>query len=135
MMTRFLFVVVALCMMLIPSMAQAQMATRDCCDIAAELSSLNYEYDVIDDRLTELEGNLQLGIEMQVLILLRVPFTAADEHAWTDISQVIQNIDTERMFLEGQLTELSVRIINLNQELANCSPSGGPLVPMPDPLP
>lgn len=133
---RVLLGAVALCMLLLPSIAQAQYTPRDCCDVAAELIAKHDQFDVIDDRLTELEGNLQLGLNFQQQILMRVPFTDDDQQAWMDISNVILNINTEIQELQPQYDELLNQIIALNQELSTCVPiKDGPLVPMPDPLP
>ena len=131
---RFLFGAVALCLMLLPSIAQAQYTPRVCCDVAAELIAAQDQFEVLDDRLTELDGNLQLGLYFQGQILMRVPFTEADQQAWTDISGVIQNIDIEIQELGPQWDELHNRIVALNQELSTCvTLPDGPIVPVPDP--
>lgn len=133
---RCLLGAVALCMMLLPSIAEAQYTPRDCCDVAAELLSAQDEFDVIDDRLTELDGNLQLGLHFQQQILMRNPFTEDDQQDWLNISNVILNINTEINELGPQWESLRLRIIALNQELSTCVPftdDDGPLVPMPDP--
>lgn len=132
---RALLGAVALCMVLLPSVANAQ---RYCCDIADELHSKQVEYDVLDDRLVELDGNMQLGLMLQQQILMRNPFTEDDQQAWLDISGVILNINTEMQTLQAEQNALAEQIINLNQELSTCSDpvedEGGPILPIPDPL-
>lgn len=113
----------------------------DCCDIAAELYTAQAEFDRLDDRLDELALNSMLGMMFQQQILMRVPFTADDQQAWDDISNVLLNIEDERAELQIQFDEVSQKVMQLNQELMICNMGpflpnpATPLVPMPDPLP
>lgn len=136
---RVLLGAAALCLMLMPSVVNAQESTqRDCCDIADEISQLQGHFDELDDRLDELDAAIQLGQTFQQQILMRVPFTEEDQQAWLDISRVILSASEEKDQLQLQQDDVALRIIELNQDLSTCVPiqdDGGPITPMPDPFP
>ena len=126
---RFLLGIVALCTMTV------SVSARECCDIAHELNGKQNLFDYLDDQYDSLDDDMQLGLQLQQQILMRVPFTDDDMQAWMDISGVILNIDDEMKAIQAEQDTLAWEIVLLNQELFMCSfvPDNPPALPMPTP--
>ena len=135
---RVVCVALALCFVVLPPLANANMPVRECCDVAHELMLKQDEYDANDDRLDYLLGVIRLCNGFIEQIHMRDPFTPEDQEAIDDITRVVGTCIDEMVALEATQSALALEIISLNQELLTCVPisdDGGPLTPIPAPLP